>query len=202
MEKIVREVQKQVALLRERKDRIIIAIDGSCTSGKTTLAAALEKEFDCNVFHMDDFFLRPEQRTPQRMAEVGGNVDYERFREEILLPLGKGEPFSYRPYDCKTGSLRAPVAVQPKAINIVEGTYSHHPYFGNAYDLRICLRVCPEIRWKRILERPAFLHKRFREEWIPREQDYFETFAIEENCDLLATPEENWKTTEEKGNIR
>lgn len=30
-------------------------------------------------FGLDDFFLRMEQRTPERLREVGGNVDYERF---------------------------------------------------------------------------------------------------------------------------
>ena len=28
-----------------------------------TLAARLQKDLDCRVFHMDDFFLRPQQRT-------------------------------------------------------------------------------------------------------------------------------------------
>ena len=68
-------------------DRIIIAIDGRCASGKSALASNLENELGCAVFHMDDFFLRPEQRTPQRYAEPGGNVDRERFWEEILEPL-------------------------------------------------------------------------------------------------------------------
>ena len=40
-------------------------------------------QFDCNLFHMDDFFLRMEQRTPDRMKETGGNVDYERFYETV-----------------------------------------------------------------------------------------------------------------------
>lgn len=194
METIIREIQTQVEVLLKGKDRVILAIDGSCTSGKTTLAAALAETMDCNVFHMDDFFLRPQQRTKQRLAEIGGNVDYERFREEVLLPLLAGEPFAYRPYSCKTGSLKAPVAVQPKAINIVEGTYSHHPYFGNPYDLRVYLTVQPEIRWNRIQQRPVFLHKRFREEWIPKEQAYFETFGIAEKSDILAAPKENWES--------
>ena len=70
--------------------------------------------------------------------------------------------------------VNAPVAVTPKKLNIVEGTYSHHPYFGNPYDLKILLTVDEETQRKRILERPAFLHKRFFEEWIPMENRYFE----------------------------
>ena len=189
-------MEKTVQRIREWVDgmcqaQIIIAIDGSCTSGKTTLAGKLERLYDCNVFHMDDFFLRPEQRTPERLAEPGGNVDYERFRQEVLLPLKAGEPFSYRPYDCGTGGLKEPVAVTPKRINIIEGTYSHHPYFGDVYDLKVFLQVSEEVRRQRILQRPAFLHRRFFEEWIPMEQHYFEAFSIEAGCHILARPKDD-----------
>lgn len=191
MEKTLLRIRQEMDALLQVKGRIVVAIDGSCTAGKSTLAAALEREYDCNLFHMDDFFLRPEQRTPQRFAEAGGNVDYERFHQEVLLPLGRGDAFSYRPYDCSTGKLKNPVEIMPKRVNIVEGTYSQHPYFGEYCDLRVFLKVSPLVREKRILARPAFLHRRFFEEWIPMEQAYFDAFGIEEKCDVLAIPEEN-----------
>ena len=65
---------------------LIAAIDGRCASGKTTAAELLQKQFGWTVVHADDFFLRPEQRTPERYAEPGGNLDRERLREEVLLP--------------------------------------------------------------------------------------------------------------------
>ena len=173
MEQIMETAKKQIDELLAAKNTVIVAIDGKCTSGKTTLASKLAEIYDCNVFHMDDFFLRPEQRTPERLAEIGGNVDYERFREEVLLPLKSGKAFSYRPFDCSTFTLAAPVTVTPKKLNIIEGTYSHHPYFGNPYDLKVLLTVDEETQRQRILERPTFLHKRFFEEWIPMENRYF-----------------------------
>ena len=166
-------IRKKIDELLTQKDMVIVAIDGKCTSGKTTLASKLAQIYDCNVFHMEDFFLRPEQRTPERFAEVGGNVDYERFCEEVLFPLKSGKTFSYRPFDCSTFTLAASVTVTPKKLNIIEGTYSHHPYFGNPHDLKILLTVDEETQRQRILERPAFLHKRFFEEWIPMENQYF-----------------------------
>ena len=185
MEKILKAAKHQINMLLEEKNFVIVAIDGKCTSGKTTLASQLAEIYDCNVFHMDDFFLRPEQRTPERFAEVGGNVDYERFHEEVLLPLKSGKAFSYRPFDCSTFTLAAPVTVAPKKLNVIEGTYSHHPYFGNPYDLKILLTVDEEIQRQRILERPAFLHKRFFEEWIPMENRYFEVFRIIDQANLI-----------------
>ena len=178
-------IKRQIDDLLCQRNQVIVAIDGSCTSGKTTLATRLAEIYDCNVFHMDDFFLRPEQRTQERYAEVGGNVDYERFREEVLLPLKSGKPFSYRPFDCSTFTLSDPVTVTPRKLNIIEGSYSHHPYFGDPYDLKILLTIPPELQQQRILQRPAFLHKRFFEEWIPMENRYFEKFRISDKCDVI-----------------
>ena len=190
METIAAKIKDRIGAMAE-KDRILIAIDGSCTSGKSTLAALLARKLDCNVFHMDDFFLRPEQRTQERLAQPGGNVDYERFREEVLLPLKTGMPFAYRSYDCGTGNLKAPVAVTPKWISVIEGSYSHHPFFGDPYDIKVFLKVSPEVRCMRIGQRPAFLRKRFEEEWIPMEQRYFETFDIEAKADIVGFPTDN-----------
>ena len=178
-------VKNAINQLLNQEKQIIIAIDGSCTAGKTTLATALAEVYDCNVFHMDDFFLRPEQRTQKRFDEAGGNVDYERFYEELLIPLKSGRPFSYRPFSCKTMTLADSIHVEPKKLSIVEGTYSHHPYFHNPYDLTIFLTVSPELRHSRILERPAFLQEKFFNFWIPLEQAYFREFNIQEQADLI-----------------
>ena len=191
MENVIAEIKKRMTSLLREKKQILVAIDGSCTAGKSTLADALAREYDCNLFHLDDFFLRPVQRTPERLAKPGGNVDYERFQEEVLLPLKQGVVFSYRPYDCSTGKLKEEVPVMPKRINVVEGSYSCHPYFRDPYDLKIFLDVCPEVRAKRILQRSQFLQKRFFEEWIPMEQQYFEEFSIREQADLVAIPFDN-----------
>ena len=182
---MINDIQKEIDALLAQNRQIIVAIDGSCAAGKTTLAGKLASLYDCNVFHMDDFFLRPEQRTAERFAEPGGNVDYERFGVEVLTPLKSGRAFSYRPFDCKAFTLSAPVAVEPKQLNIIEGSYSLHPHFGSPYDLKIFLTIAPALRRQRIMERPAFLHRRFFEEWIPMEQRYFEFFQIESKADLI-----------------
>ena len=178
-------ILSKIGELLTTKDQLIIAIDGPCTAGKSTLGQKLSEIYDCNLFHMDDFFLRPEQRTPERFAQPGGNVDYERFQEEVLTPLKHGESFSYRPFDCKTFSLSAPVSVTPKKLSIIEGSYCNHPYFHDPYDFRIFLSVTPELQRQRILQRPSFLHQRFFEEWIPMEERYFEHFQIRQQCDYV-----------------
>ena len=84
-------------LLTEIKQRstLVLAIDGRCAAGKTTLAARLAELCDCNVIHMDHFFLCSKQNTMERLQQAGGNMDYVRFCEEILIPLHEGRKFSY-----------------------------------------------------------------------------------------------------------
>lgn len=168
-----------------RQERLLLAIDGGSASGKTTLAALLAQRYGCPVFHMDDFFLRPEQRTPQRLAEPGGNVDRERFFSEVLQPLRQGGPASYRRYDCQTGQLLPPVLRQAGQLNVIEGAYSMHPELSALYDLSVFLAVSPETQRRRILQRePAFKQQLFFQQWIPMENRYFQAFSIPERCDL------------------
>ena len=161
----------------------IIAIEGGAASGKTTLSGILAEVYDCNVFHMDDFFLRPEQRTPERFAEIGGNVDRERFLEEVLEPLKRGDAVCYRPFDCGKWALGEPITVDPKKLTVIEGVYSMHPDLSDCYDYSVYLDISPEYQRDRIQERnsPAFA-KRFFEEWIPLENRYFEGMRVKERC--------------------
>ena len=86
---------------------------------------------------MDDFFLRMEQRTPERLREVGGNVDYERFEETVLRPLLQKEQVCYQPFSCQKWGLLKAYPIPYKRLNIIEGSYSMHPYFKNPYHVRI-----------------------------------------------------------------
>ncbi len=178
-------------ILRKRIDALlaqgpaVIAIDGRCGSGKTTLAAALAEWYDCNVIHIDDFFLRPEQRTEQRLATPGENVDHERFLKEVLLPLQTGKSFSYCPFDCSTGTLGAPITVEPKALTVVEGSYSLHPSLRPYYRFSIFLDVDAETQMRRIVKRNALSAETFRTKWIPLEEAYFAACNVRECCDIL-----------------
>lgn len=170
--------------LLESKERIIVAIDGRCASGKTTLAQNIAKLCDCNVFHMDDFFLRPEQRTEERLSQAGENIDHERFLTEVLCPLRNGESFEYRPFSCKSGKLGPPISAVPKRINIVEGSYSLNKNLTDYYDLKLFLSVDPKEQMRRILEREGKEKaEAFSQKWIPLEEKYFKAYDLMNNCD-------------------
>lgn len=175
----------QIDAMLTRKTSVIVAIDGRCASGKTTLAGKLQSHYQCNLVHMDQFFLRPEQRTPQRFQTPGENVDHERFLEEVLLPLSRGEAVTYRPFCCSTQTLTEAVSLQNHPLTIVEGSYSFHENLRPYYDLLIFLEVDPDTQMERILVRNgAQMAEIFRTRWIPMEENYFRTLRIETYADL------------------
>ena len=162
-----------------------LAIEGGSASGKTTLGQILAERYGCTVFHMDDFFLRPEQRTAARFAEPGGNVDRERFLEEVLLPLRRGENILYRRFDCASMQLQNAVEITPGKLVVTEGAYSMHPELASFYDLSVFLDISPELQRERISHRNTpEKATRFFTEWIPMEQAYFAAFDIPAKCTL------------------
>ena len=85
----------QIDKSRQAQLPYLVALDGRCASGKTTTAASIAEKYQkeglpCDIVHMDDFFLQPNQRTSARLAEPGGNVDYERVEAEVLQPAKRG----------------------------------------------------------------------------------------------------------------
>lgn len=171
---------------RLAEGRVIAAIEGGSASGKTTLGNILSDIYDCTVFHMDDFFLQPEQRTPERFAQTGGNIDWERFLSEILQPLSKGETVNYRKFDCSTMSIKEGVQVVPKKLTVIEGAYSMHPELEQYYDFSAFLDISPEFQKERILKRNSpQLAKRFFNEWVPLENVYFNQTNIKQRCSLI-----------------
>ena len=185
---IAESLLREIRALQHKKTRLLIAVDGRCAAGKSTLAELLQKTLSCGVIHMDHFFLRPCQRTDERLREPGGNVDRERFAGEVLAPLARGLDFSYRPYDCRRMDFGAPIAVPAHAICIVEGAYSCHPELRDRYDLRVFLSVEPEEQLERIRRRNGDARvAEFQQKWIPLEERYFALCRVREHCDLLYT---------------
>ncbi len=173
-----------------RQGCVRVAIDGRSAAGKSTLGRLLARVYDANLFHMDDYFLRPEQRTEERYAEPGGNVDRERFAQEILAGLDSGRAFTYRPFDCASGQLGPAVAAEPKPVAVVEGSYSLHPALRGGYDVKVFLDIDPQLQSRRILARNgAQMHRRFMAQWVPLEEAYFSALSIREACDFILGPE-------------
>ena len=52
--------------------------------------------------------------------------------------------------------------------------------------MKVFLDISPEEQKERILKRNgAYMLSRFVNEWIPKEETYFDTFGIRKTCDLI-----------------
>lgn len=166
----------------------IVAIDGPSASGKSTLADLLRFVYGCPVVHMDDFFLPRERATNARLREIGGNLDRERFLEEVVLPLKAGKEAAYHVFDCSKQALAQTRKIPPSPLVVVEGVYSLHPLFWDLYSLRVFLDVAFLEKIRRIFRRNgknvalSFRHLR---RWLPLEDRYFRALHLAERADLL-----------------
>lgn len=163
----------------------ILAIDGRCASGKTTLAAKLSVHLNCAVVHMDDFYIPLSLRTAERMAQPGGNIEFERLKNEIILPLKSGSDAVYRPYACHEDRFLPSVRLSAAANIIIEGSYSCHPLLADMLDIKVFMDIAPEKQLSRIALRDPNHVEAFRTVWIPREEFYFTQCAVRERCDIV-----------------
>ncbi len=171
--------------LLNTRDKLIIAIDGKSTSGKTTLANKLLELYDCNVFHIDDFYLPFELRTQHRMDEIGGNIHFERLTDEVINNLSSENSFKYGVFDCSEGKITHYVKTEPKRINIIEGVYCMHPCIKNIYNLRIFLEISEDKQILRLKQRNPEKFEQFINQWIPRENKYFNSINLSDDYDLI-----------------
>ncbi|MCH5156768.1 MAG: uridine kinase [Clostridiales bacterium] len=160
---------------------VIVAIDGNCGSGKTFYASRLATCFDAAVIHCDHFFLPKSLRTAERIAQLGGNIHYERLREVLAtvrsnLSRSDGkcaEQLTYLAYDCSTETFRQ-VTLRQTNVVIVEGSYALHPSLREFYDLAIVFTVDKQVQHERLLAREGEQGlANFVNKWIPLENRYF-----------------------------
>lgn len=180
-----RIVFEKIEELISTKKRIVIAIDGMCASGKTTLANEIQEQFGGTVISADSFFLPFEMRTPQRLNEAGGNFHRERFFAEVISNLKKNE-FEYGVFDCAVGDITKTISVNEHRLLIIEGSYCMHPWLNADYDLKIFTLTDEKTQLKRIEKRNGSAAlENFRNKWIPFENKYFEAYNIRGNSHIV-----------------
>jgi len=175
------------AASRIRQDKAVktIVLDGRAAAGKSTRTEMLKQILEAEVIHMDDFFLPPSLRSLERLEEPGGNVHYERFMEEVIPHLNEPKPFSYRRFSCGKMDYDGECSVGTKSWRIVEGSYSHHPIFGEYGDIKVFCDVDPKEQMKRIEKRNgAEMARIFEQRWIPLEERYFEVYKVFSKADV------------------
>lgn len=160
----------------------LIAIDGYCGSGKTTLAEMLE---DYQVIHTDHFYLPFEKRDPDWKTIVGGNMDFEKLLNEVILPYSESKKVHTSFYNVHKGVVEAEFDIDPDKPLCIEGSYSLYSKLRDYYDLKIFLRCEDEKQKERLRIRQGEDISGFENIWIPKERAYYLDQKVVENTDII-----------------
>ena len=162
---------------------LVIALDGFCASGKTTLADELRRRYGARVIHTDDFYLPAQMRSDERYAEPGGTIHYERLRAEVIDRLGEPS-LTFGVFSHLVMDIVEQVTLPFAPVTVIEGAYASHPFFGDYMNVRCFMETSPDEQRRRILARNGPERLRlFEERWIPYELRYEAAYGIREKAD-------------------
>jgi uridine kinase len=168
---------------RARGGFALVSIDGPGGSGKSTLAAELAGRLTASqrvtVVHGDDFY-RPMSAEDRLLLSPQDGYDryfdWQRLRDQVLMPLASGAPAQYQRYDWPTGDLAAGELhhVPQSGTVIAEGVYTARPELEGYYDLTVWVEAPREVCMRRLDERrhdhgPG----NWNERWRAAEEYYF-----------------------------
>jgi uridine kinase len=164
----------------------LVAIDGLGGSGKSTLARAIAAASDgVAVVQMDDFYRPPSDRPAARPGELGADIDWRRFRDQVVQPLREGGRARYQRRDWDTGRLAEWHEVAGDIV-VAEGVYSSRTELSALYDFRIWVECPYDIRLARGIERDGeAARERWVSEWMPAEERYADLDGPRERADLV-----------------
>jgi uridine kinase len=169
-----------LALLRRtpRRQRTqLVGIDGGGGSGKSTLARGLEQATDdVTVVEFDDFYLplaERQARVSRGDTEIGGDFDWRRVRDQVLMPLSHDESAKYQRYDWPSDAPAEWHSVVIGGIVVVEGNYSTRRELFGFYDYTLWIDAPRDLRLERGVRRGGEdTRDRWLDEWMPEEDRY------------------------------
>jgi len=177
---------------RNRSGRpVLVALDGRSGVGKSTLANDLVPLLGARLVFGDDFYAGGtheewQARSPtQRRANV---MDWERLREDALIPLRAGRRTSWRSFDWQTWSgLSEDVTVcEPAEIIVLDMVYSAGPELSDLVDMAILVTLTDQERRARLIARDGeACMTRWLTLWESAEDHYFTSIRPPESYDMI-----------------
>ena len=149
---VLRDLAERVVALRPG-ERVAVAVDGFDGAGKTVLADQLAEvigglDAARDVLRVTiDGFHRPRA---QRIARGRGpetfyedSYDYDAFRRAVVEPFRRGEPVTPAVNDVEADEpvRRAPVAVGPDTVLLVDGIFLQRPELTEVWDAAVWVDV-------------------------------------------------------------
>ena len=182
---------KCLKMLQRRGVCLLVAIDGLGGAGKSTLAQLLKQHlktwgWTVTVVKHDDFYLPFNQRESQQTRTIGCDFDWERLRDQVLIPITDERSAHYQRYDWRTDVLAEWHTIPDSDVVIVEGVYTMRCELVYLYDLKIWVECPKAIRLARGIARDGEKARTiWEQDWMPKEDYYIKTHLPRESADLF-----------------
>lgn len=182
------EQMNVITAILDRRDRMIVAVDGPSASGKSTFASAMaDAAGPATVLHLDDFY-RPmpvaarAELTPAEGAQQLFDVD--RLSTQALAPLRAGRSARFQVYDWATNRLGEWREAPAARLVIVEGVHAADKRCRTFLDVIVFVKTPPQVRWERMLARGQNSAEQIRR-WLAAEDRYFTEHGVLEAADWV-----------------
>ena len=194
---LILDVIQYITKLVKPGRTILVAIDGGAGAGKTTFTRWFaerirENGFPVSIVLTDRIYRLVAERWQGSIEDmpIGYDLDWERIRDQIILPLRDGETARFQLYDWVNDCLNEWVEIEPRGVTIMDGVFSLRNELVDYYDLRIWFSCPQEIRVSRLLNRGDTPGVEI-DAWIPMEKRYHTGHDPENSADLVVDSSEN-----------
>jgi len=184
----------EISRLLERKNPVLVALDGRSGTGKSTIAQAIASRVESIIVVSDDFYSggNDDAWSGCSAAEkVEKGIDWQRLRAQVLEPLLAKKPASWHPLDFKpeigwTNWKDETVTLEPAPVILVDGVYSARPELSDLVDLTVLVEADDQGRRKRLVlrEGQSFM-ERWHKLWDAAEEYYFTQICPRSSFDMF-----------------